>query len=491
MHAGPLTRRQMLHLGAVSSWSLATGVPPLAQSAESAPGDVFLVKPYVQLGDAPRLLPREQLEIFWHTDDRAQAWSVEWRGTGDAWVTGERPQGTLIDVAGIPPHRVWQSRLTDLPPGEHVEYRVLCDGIMVFGAQVRTRPSRDSGYRCVVMGDCGTGSPGQRQIAARVHAETPDLVMIPGDIVYNNGRISEYRPSFFPVYSAGQPDPAVGAPLLSSTLFLAGLGQHDTESNLQTQPDGFAYYYYWSQPRNGPVTDPDSPLAFPLQGTETQRRAFLEAAAGRYPRMSTFSCDFGNTHWIVLDTFNPHADWNAPTLRDWLRRDLAGARDARWRFVCSYMPPFNSCRQYPQGEKMRAVADLFEEYGVDLVFSGFAHSYQRTRPLRFRPSPTSPATAADWSQQRPGEYLQDRVFDGVRHTTPRGVIYIVTGGGGNPGLHGTEQTDAGSTWQPFTIRYHARQHHYTRLEVGHDRLELRQIGADGNEIDSLTLTRDG
>ena len=486
-----LTRRNLLQLGAVGSWSLATGASSESHSAEMPPSELFLVKPYVQLGDAPHLLPQEQLEILWHSDNRAPAWRVEWRVNGGVWNRGEEPRATTIATAGIPPHRVWQSRLTGLPPGERVEYQVVWEGTVVFAAAVRARPPRDRGYRCVVMGDCGTGSLGQRLIAARVHAEAPDLVMIPGDIVYNNGRISEYRSSFFPVYSAHHTDPAAGAPLLSSTLFLAGLGQHDTESNLQTQPDGFAYYYYWSQPRNGPVTNPDSPLAFPLAGTEAQRQAFLQAAAGRYPCMSTFSCDFGNTHWTILDTFNPHADWNSAPLRDWLRRDLAGAQNARWRFVCCYLPPFNSCRQYPQGEKMRAVTDLFEEYGVDLVFSGFAHSYQRTRPLRFRPDSTAPERAADWNQQRPGDILQDRVFDGLRHTHPQGVIYIVTGGGGHPGLHGDEQTDAGASWQPFTVRYHARQNHFTVLEVQNERVALRQMGADGSQIDSLFITREG
>lgn len=481
------TRRDLLHLGAASYWNLTHGLLP-GVATEPRPGDAFLVLPYVQLGDAPRLLAGEQLEIVWHTTDEDAAWRVEWRHTGSEWQAGETPRSTVIAVAGIPPHRVWKARMANLPAGVHVEYRVLREGTAVFASRVLTRPSQDSGYRCVVMGDCGTGSPGQRQIAARVHSESPDLVMIPGDIVYNNGRIGEYRSSFFPVFSAARPDPAVGAPLLSTTLFLAGLGQHDTESNLQTQPDGFAYYYYWSQPRNGPVVDPDSPLAFPLQGTAAQRRDFLEATAGRYPRMSTFSCDFGNTHWVVLDTFNPHADWNSPTLREWLRRDLAQAQSARWRFVCSYLPPFNSCQQYPQGEKMRVVADLFEEYGVDLVFSGFAHSYQRTRPLRFRPTDDPDPQAADWNQRRPGEYLQDLVFDGVRHTRPHGVIYLVTGGGGHPGLHGTEQTDAGASWQPFTVKYDARHNHYTRLDVTHDRVELSQIAADGREIDALTIT---
>ena len=38
--------------------------------------------------------------------------------------------------------------------------------------------------------------------------------MIPGDIVYTRGRVSEYRENFWPVYNAEDASPSVGAPLL-------------------------------------------------------------------------------------------------------------------------------------------------------------------------------------------------------------------------------------------------------------------------------------
>ena len=99
--------------------------------------------------------------------------------------------------------------------------------------------------------------------------------------------------------------------------------------------------------------------------------------------MANYSFDFGNAHWTVLDTWNPHCDWNDPAPRQWLHDDLASAHAATWRFVSCYLPPFNSSTKYPHTQKMRIVADILEEAGVDIVFSGYAHSYQRTYPLRF------------------------------------------------------------------------------------------------------------
>ena len=55
----------------------------------------------------------------------------------------------------------------------------------------------------------------------------PDFVMITGDIVYDRGRISEYREKYWPIYNADEASPALGPPLLRSTVFLAVPGNHD------------------------------------------------------------------------------------------------------------------------------------------------------------------------------------------------------------------------------------------------------------------------
>jgi len=167
----------------------------------------------------------------------------------------------------------------------------------------------------------------------------------------------------------------------------------------------------------------------------------------------------------------------------------AKARGATWKVVISYMPPFQSCLQYPQGQKMRVLVDLLETAGVDLVFSGYAHSYQRTFPLRFTPDarPTGPVT--DPGHLVPGQFALDKRFDGREHTHADGIVYIVSGCGGNPQLHSPEQTDQPATWQPFTVRYNARLHQFTALEIDGSRLKLKQISREGAILDELTLTK--
>ncbi|MBM4201258.1 MAG: phosphohydrolase, partial [Gammaproteobacteria bacterium] len=391
----------------------------------------FLVPPYVQLGDAPHATAEESLIVMWHSTPKRGVWVVEFRSAGAVeWTKSDRVTTTAIDGPGLPPHDVSQCVLSPLRPGVPVEYRVLLNGSAVFAASAPARASAPQAFRCVVMGDVGAGSPEQKQVAFQVHSRRPEFVLIPGDFVYNNGRISEYRTSFFPAYTPTMPSPEAGAPLLSSCCFLGGRGQHDAEASLTTHPDGHAFFLYWSFPLNGPVTLPESRHVYPLAGTAERQEAFRRTAGKRFPRMSSFSFDWGNSHWVVLDTWNPRIDWTDSALREWLQADLAAAKDGTWKIVSSYMPPFSSSTRFPQGQKMRVIVDLLEAAGVDLVFSGYAHSYQRTYPLRFRPDANPVGPVTDPSHLVPGTFTFDKRFDGQTQTRPDGIIYIVSGCGG-------------------------------------------------------------
>src|SRR5262249_37988607 len=197
-------------------------------------------------------------------------------------------------------------------------------------------------------------------------------------IVYNSGRISEYRKRFFPVYNADEASPEVGAPLLRSTLFIAAPGNHDIfERDLGTYPDGLAYFLYWAQPLNGPLETVGSPNTPTLEGAEKNWTPFLEAAGKNYPRMANFSFDYSNAHWIVLDS-NSYVNWTDPSLRAWISKDLTSAKSATWRFVGFHHPGFSSSKVHFEDQWMRVLSDVFEQGAVDVVFAGHVHNYQRS-----------------------------------------------------------------------------------------------------------------
>ncbi len=271
-------------------------------------------------------------------------------------------------------------------------YRVLRDGKPVFDAAGHARKSQRQPFRFVLFGDCAQGTPSQNAIAYRAYLAKPDFLFIPGDIVYGAGRISEYRTKFFPVYNADEPSVENGAPLLRSVPFIAAPGNHDTDlANFHRFPDALAYFLYWDQPLNGPAPPPDAVKAtHVLTGSADAEAPFREGAKPRYPRMANFSFDYGNSHWTVLDA-NRYMDWSNPSLREWLRKDLAAAQSATWRFVAFHQPGFNSSKEHFSEQQMRPLSPIFEEGNVDIVFAGHVHNYQRSFPSRLcrRRSPTA------------------------------------------------------------------------------------------------------
>ena len=247
-------------------------------------------------------------------------------------------------------------------------------------------------------------------------------------------------------------------------------------------PDSMAYFYYWNQPLDGPLRvngEPNSPV---LNGSEENKAAFLEGAKGTYPHMANFSFDYGNAHWTVLDS-NRYSDWSDPALRDWLVADLKAARRAAWRFVGFHHPGLHSSKAHANDQWMRVLSPLFEEHGVDIVFGGHVHNYQRSKPMRF-----APAGVVAKNGVVEGEVKLDRNFDGKTSTKPDGVVYIVTGAGG-AGLYDPGQETDPASWQPFTEVFKSNVHSATVADVEGKRVSVRQIGDDGSLLDSFTITK--
>jgi hypothetical protein len=457
---------------------------PASQAVRASNGP-FLVKPYLQLGDNPTQASANTLELLWHTEDVDANWSVECRAQPDQrWRECRPPATCRVAVVGIPPHRIYHAALKGLVPGGVFSYRVRKAGIDVFSAEARARKTADQPYRFVAFGDCGAGTLAQKAIAYRAYQLRPDFVLIPGDIVYSRGRVSEYREKFWRVYNDEEPSPAFGAPLMRSALFVAAPGNHDIASrDLQKFPDGLAYFFNWDQPLNGPPLREGSTFVPPLTGPQTNVTAFRQAAGPAYPRMGNFSFDYGNAHWTVLDS-NDYVDWTDREHRAWIERDLTRANTATWRFVVYHHPGFNSAKSHFNQQQTRLMSAVFEAGKVDIVFNGHVHNYQRSYPLRFVPDPV----VARKPERIGGRWTLDRSFDGRTRTKPDGVIYVVTGAGG-ANLYNTEQHDDRESWQEFTDKFLAKVHSLTVADVDGGILTVRQLSAEGEELDRFMVTK--
>jgi len=472
----------------VAAWPLATA---RAVEPAKAPEGTFLVRPYLQIGYRPS---PTSLALLWHAADVDADWSVEYRTASDRpWRQAGAPTSRRVAVATVEPQRIYQAALTGLEPGGTFEYRVNKSGQPVFSSEGRAIKGADQPYRYAVFGDCGAGTAEQKPMALRAFQARPDFVVITGDIVYDRGRVSEYRDRFWPVYNGDEPSPGSGVPMMRSTPFVAAPGNHDTATrDLQRYPDGLAYFYNWAQPLNGPAIEEGGPAVPKLVATEAGRKAFVEGAGEAYPRMANFSFDYGNAHWTVLDA-NPYVDWTNNDLRRWVEADLAAARGATWRFVAFHHPGFNSAREHFEQQQMRALAPTFEAGEVDLVYNGHVHNYQRSFPLRFAPDNDGATPVA--KDARPsrgrlvgGRWTLDKSFDGKTDTTPEGVIYLVTGAGGQH-LYNPEQQDDPASWQGFTDKFISKIHTLTAVDVSGRSLTVRQVTAEGVEVDRFTVTK--
>jgi 3',5'-cyclic AMP phosphodiesterase CpdA len=404
------------------------------------------------------------------------------------WRKADPPLRREIAVRSIAPHFVYTATLHGLKPGEEIAYRLLRQGRPVFSARARARVSREQPYRFAVFGDCGAGGRGQAAVAYRVYQTQPNFAVIPGDMVYDRGRITEYRENFFPYYNADRASVRLGAPLMRSTVFFAVPGNHDVyATNLRRHPDGLAYFLYWAQPLNGPAQQPGAPALPAIAGSEMDKGAFLNAAGANYPRMANFSFRYGNSFWLAIDS-NPYRDWTDASQREWIQQQLASARDATWRFVVFHHPGFNSSKRHFGDQWMRQLSETLEQGGVDLVFCGHVHNYQRTYPLRFPALRDAQGRLIRARGEVRGAWTLDRRYDGVTRTKPQGVIYIISGAGG-AGLYNREQQDNPASWQEFTRFYHAETHSFTLVEINGKTLTARQISGMGKELDRFVVTK--
>ncbi len=491
----------VIHSGKDPSWHA-----PVFHAGVHAP---FFIKPWLQAGDAPRFASAaegESLEIVWHTVDDSQAFRVEIGAAGSAkngapapdpnrpvFIPASRP----IAMSGVVAQVQYVAKITGLKPGEKFDYTVFADGLPVYTATAKARPPAGSAFKAMIFGDMGNGHKWQKMIAHQMSKNDKhgaEIVFSTGDVVYQNGRYSEYLSKFFAVYQPQQEGPDFGATLFDDTVALTCGGNHDFGwlgvdelVTFDVYPDMFAYYPIWSMPLNGPDSATLGANQPPLKGHSASIKAMLDASGERFPRMANYSYDYGTAHFLVLDA-NVYMDWTDAKLRQWVEDDLKAVAKGQWKIVIFHQPPFTSNQNHQDEQRMRFLTDIFERCGVDVVFSGHAHMYDRSYPLKFTVAGGIKRSAMEADGKVPGKFVYDTKFDGVKNTVPSGIVYIVTGGGGAK-LDSKELDSQPSLWQPSTVKLLGERHSFTVLDFTPQSLRLTQIDYEGNKFDEFVITK--
>lgn len=452
---------------------------------------VFIAKPYLQIGNNPSA---ESLKLLWHTADEAANWSVEVKSKGNAsWVKMPKPTVTKIAVANIATHYVFHALLTGLQTGSVFQYKVLKDGKEAFTSEAKAPVSATKPYRFVAFGDIGAETTDQKKLAQQAYLANPDFVVVPGDIVYERGLISEYRTKFWNIYNAEKVDTA-GSPLMRKVPMIAAVGNHDTDTrDLDKFPDALAYFYYWEQPLNGLQGTEGDAITPKLTASSVNREAFTSATGEAYLKMANYSFDYGNAHWTVIDS-NPYVDFTDKNLQEWIANDLAKSKDATWHFVMFHHPGFNSAIEHYEQQHTRLLSPIFEAGKVDVVFNGHVHNYQRSFPLSFKPFGKGTLLVGGKENKTirgrvvNGHWTLDKKFDGKKYTKPNGIIYLITGAGGQE-LYNPEQQKDVDSWQKFTTKFISEVHSLTVVDVNDNMLIIKQLDVNGKVFDSFKITK--
>lgn len=470
-------------------------------------GQELLVKPYVQPGDpAAYHTPagRDVKVLVWLTDNIPAPFQVRYS------APNQPPQTTLpvhsLIVCSNKSYLRYTALLTNLPLSTRIDYSVHSPKGTAREDNFTTRRPTHEPVHFIVVGDLADGRVPSRHIAWQMAQASPEFIVMVGDLVYGRGRLSEYFKNFFPIYN--QPPFAgssVGAPLMASVPIYAVLGNHDIAGlDLAAYPDGLAAFYLFHSPVNGPQTFRNWTLPddiadkykvsttaghgfTPVLGPQDRIQSFHAAAGRNHPGLCNYSFDNGPVHGLCLDA-NGYVNVDDPDLQAWIRHDLTQST-APWKLVFFHQPGFQQSKEHKDEQRMRRLAPLFEECGVNLVLAGHVHNYQRSHPLRFQPD------ALTKSGTVPGTFTLDTAFDGKTQTRPKGIVYVVTGGGG------ASLSDKGFTNHPeLWIRHQpgapdfiqtliSDRHSFSVIDASPTTFQLRQVDEAGNTLDQFRITR--
>ncbi len=277
-------------------------------------------------------------------------------------------------------------------------------------------PGLNQSFKFLHLADSGTGTAAQLQIASLMGQEYPDLVLANGDLAYEFGTWAAVEDNYFGVYRD----------LMAQVPFFATLGNHE----YMTQGGTPSVSACSANASGVPVPPPDR---------------------GRY-----YSFDWGNAHFVALDTNAPLArcDSGDTSMLAWLEKDLRATRKF-WRIAVFHHPGYASGihQDEPEAGRVRQyIVPLLEKYGVQLVLTGHEHNYQRTYPV-LGGNVVSPDTG--------------------------GIVYVTSGGGGKE-----TYMSSPAAW----IQKILSVNHFMRSEVSNWTLALSAVAADGTVADSMHLS---
>ncbi len=291
-------------------------------------------------------------------------------------------------------HRV---TLTGLEPNTPYAFDLTPGSPAGAGRTFRTAPRPGQSFRFVVYGDTRSMPEAHAVVMRGIVDSRPAVVFHVGDLVSSGGDYASWGPEFF----------VPAAPIMQQVPLIPVPGNHE----------------YWGA---GP--------------------SWFSYLFNLRPGAGWWALTYGSIHFIGLDSnagFAPGSDQY-----EWLVAELQSpaAKEALWRVVLLHHPPYTCSYAYSDDKAVvQSLVPLFNQYGVNLVFSGHTHAYERYRSS--------------------------------------GITYIVTGGGGGP-LYGLDNDTV-----PPIREFGLTVHHHCAIDVDCDKrvLHLAAIDTEGKVFDTVEV----
>jgi len=276
--------------------------------------------------------------------------------------------------------------------------------------------------------------------------EDLDLILLLGDNAYTDGTDAQWQGAVFDLYREQ----------LSSAAVWPTIGNHEMGVGALTLPTGTGHY-----PGASTSADPDayvsrdnmSPRRIPYLDIFTLPTA---AEVGGVPSGSEqyYAFDYGNVHFVSLDSqLTARDDAQRLAMKQWLISDLS-SNQLNWTVVIFHHPPYTRGSHDSDSKPasmfgidqpiidMRVeFTPIFEDYGVDFVYGGHSHSYERSYYLNGH---TGDADSFDAKQHAeltaagtPALGFGDEVYPQISANSQQDdkVVYTVAGSSGKVSLH--------------------------------------------------------
>jgi predicted phosphodiesterase len=189
-------------------------------------------------------------------------------------------------------------------------------------------PLKMGSVRFAAIGDMGTGEAPQYEVAERMNTERQqfpfNFVIMLGDNIYGGSSPKDFERKFERPYKGL---------LDSSVKFYASLGNHDNPNE--------RFYKF-----------------FNMNGS------------------NYYTFKKGNVRFFALDSNYMDAKQLA-----WLQKELQDSGTSDWKICFFHHPLYSSGKTHGSSIELRSLIEpLFIKYGVDVVFSGHDHVYERVKP---------------------------------------------------------------------------------------------------------------